>query len=36
MYDKTVILIGDATGHGLPSALITATAHSCCKTLMEA
>lgn len=27
--NKTAILIADATGHGLPSALITATARSC-------
>ena len=26
-------MIGDATGHGVPSALITATAASCCSTL---
>lgn len=33
--DKIVILIGDATGHGVPSALITAAAQSCCTTLEE-
>ncbi len=31
--DKLVILIGDATGHGVPAALITAAAHSCAMTL---
>lgn len=31
--DKLVILIGDATGHGVPAALITAAAQSCCTTL---
>ena len=30
---KMIILIGDATGHGVPSALITAAAQSCCSTL---
>jgi len=33
MGDKTAILIGDATGHGVPAALITAAAHACCVTL---
>jgi sigma-B regulation protein RsbU (phosphoserine phosphatase) len=31
--DKLVLLIGDATGHGVPAALITAAAHSCATTL---
>lgn len=30
---KLVLLIGDATGHGVPAALITAAAHSCAMTL---
>jgi sigma-B regulation protein RsbU (phosphoserine phosphatase) len=30
---KLVLLIGDATGHGVPAALITAAAHSCATTL---
>lgn len=29
------ILIGDATGHGVPAALITAAAQSCCTTLEQ-
>ncbi len=33
LEDKLVLLIGDATGHGVPSALITAAAQSCCTTL---
>lgn len=33
--DGVIILIGDATGHGVPSALITATASSCCATLSQ-
>lgn len=32
---KTLFLIGDATGHGVPSALITATAQSTCSTLVR-
>jgi len=31
--DKLIILVGDATGHGVPSALITAAAYSCTVTL---
>jgi phosphoserine phosphatase RsbU/P len=31
--NELVILIGDATGHGVPAALITAAAHSCTTTL---
>lgn len=30
---RTVILIGDVTGHGVPSAMITAAAKSCCDTV---
>jgi phosphoserine phosphatase RsbU/P len=33
--DRVIILIGDATGHGVPAALITASAHSCCTVLQE-
>ncbi|MEZ4752011.1 MAG: SpoIIE family protein phosphatase [Bdellovibrionota bacterium] len=33
--NKVVILIGDATGHGVPSALVTAAAQSCCTTLRQ-
>jgi sigma-B regulation protein RsbU (phosphoserine phosphatase) len=31
--DKLLILIGDVTGHGVSSAMITAAAKSCCDTL---
>lgn len=31
--DKVAVLIGDATGHGIPSALITAAARSCVSVL---
>lgn len=31
--DELIVLIGDATGHGVPAALITAAAHSCTMTL---
>lgn len=31
--DQLVLMIGDATGHGVPAALITAAAHSCATTL---
>ena len=31
--NKFALLIGDATGHGVPAALITAAAHSCTSTL---
>lgn len=31
--DRLILLIGDATGHGVPAALITAAAHSCATTL---
>jgi sigma-B regulation protein RsbU (phosphoserine phosphatase) len=31
--DQLILLIGDATGHGVPAALITAAAHSCAMTL---
>jgi sigma-B regulation protein RsbU (phosphoserine phosphatase) len=30
------VLLGDATGHGVPAALITAAAQSCCMTLYRA
>lgn len=30
---RTVVLIGDVTGHGVPSAMITAAAKSCCDTV---
>ncbi len=30
-----ILMIGDATGHGVPSALITAAAQSCATTLMQ-
>ena len=33
--DKVMLLIGDATGHGVPAALITATAASCTTTVKE-
>ncbi len=29
------VLIGDATGHGVPAALITAAAQSCCTTIQQ-
>ncbi len=32
---KFAVLIGDATGHGVPAALITAAAHSCASTLAK-
>ena len=32
---KTVVLVGDATGHGVPAALITATAHCSAHSLKE-
>lgn len=32
---KLVILIGDATGHGVPAALVTAAAQSCCTTFVR-
>ena len=32
---KSLIMIGDATGHGVPAALITATAASCSITIQE-
>jgi sigma-B regulation protein RsbU (phosphoserine phosphatase) len=32
---KVMLLIGDATGHGVPAALITATAASCTTTVQE-
>lgn len=31
--NRLILLIGDATGHGVPAALITAAAHSCTMTL---
>lgn len=31
--DRFALLVGDATGHGVPAALITAAAHSCANTL---
>lgn len=31
--EKTTIIVCDATGHGVPAALITAAAHSCVSTL---
>ena len=33
--NKLILLIGDATGHGVPAALITASAHSCCHTVQN-
>lgn len=30
---RSLLLIGDATGHGVPAALITATAAACCTTV---
>lgn len=33
--NKVIVLIGDATGHGVPAALITAAAQSCCTTVLE-
>ncbi len=33
--DRLILLIGDATGHGVPAALITAAAHSCAMTLQR-
>lgn len=32
---RLYILIGDATGHGVPAALITAAAQSCCTTIQQ-
>jgi sigma-B regulation protein RsbU (phosphoserine phosphatase) len=32
---KKIILIGDATGHGVPSALVTATANCCAQLLKD-
>lgn len=32
---KLVVLIGDATGHGVPAALVTAAAQSCCTTFVR-
>jgi sigma-B regulation protein RsbU (phosphoserine phosphatase) len=34
--DQVIVLLGDATGHGVPAALITAAAQSCCMTLYRA
>lgn len=34
--DQVLVLLGDATGHGVPAALITAAAQSCCMTLYRA
>ncbi|MCC6747874.1 MAG: SpoIIE family protein phosphatase [Deltaproteobacteria bacterium] len=34
--NKTLLIVGDVTGHGVPSALITASAKSCCDTLHAA
>ena len=31
---KVIVLVGDATGHGVPSALVTAAAQSCYSTMM--
>lgn len=33
---RVLVLLGDATGHGVPAALITAAAQSCCTTLLRA
>ena len=33
--ERVMLLVGDATGHGVPAALITATAASCCTTIRE-
>ncbi len=33
--DKLYLFIGDATGHGVPAALVTASACSCCQTILE-
>ena len=35
MGDRLMILIGDATGHGVPAALITAATYSCAVTIAE-
>lgn len=32
---KLYLFIGDATGHGVPAALVTASACSCCQTILE-
>ncbi|MBT7608868.1 MAG: SpoIIE family protein phosphatase [Bacteriovoracaceae bacterium] len=32
---KLYLFIGDATGHGVPAALVTASASSCCQTILE-
>ena len=32
---RLFLLIGDATGHGVPAALITAAAQSCCTTIQQ-
>ena len=31
--DRTLIVVGDVTGHGLPAAMITASVKGCCETL---
>lgn len=33
LEDQLILLLGDATGHGVPAALMTAAAHSCTSTL---
>jgi sigma-B regulation protein RsbU (phosphoserine phosphatase) len=33
--DKTIVIIADATGHGVPAAFLTATVHSCVQTLEQ-
>lgn len=32
---RTLVLVGDVTGHGLPSAMLTATARSCLDTVLH-
>ncbi len=33
--DETLILIGDVTGHGIPTTLITASVNACCEELQD-
>ncbi|MEM6733761.1 MAG: SpoIIE family protein phosphatase, partial [Myxococcota bacterium] len=33
--EKTLLCVGDVTGHGIPSAMLTATAKACCDTMVR-
>ena len=33
--DKLYFFVGDATGHGVPAALLTATVSSCCNSIIK-